>query len=641
MKNKFHILLGGIGDDAHSVGINLIALGLKEAGYIVNNLGIQNSISDFFRSDRDYQIVLISSKNGHSSLYMNEFGNDIFNHTSKNTKQLWYIGGHLSISEKDETIVRRYKDMGFTRVFPNFISMDNVLNYLKKDISLLEITPSIKKNIKQQFLIDTVIGNVSDAKWSLEKLNKLRPAVLNSWKTGNDINWNIITQLHSFRNKNLNHVQNGRKGIPLLQPRTGVANIEEQIKKLNDLQGIGIDVASIQLDASTRVKNYKKAEEGVYLSDYKKKSFLNGFPVPVYGQKGIIKIIDSLNIPFQIRGGAPDHRLTYEIAIAGGASAVEGGFLCYLFPYDKETPPSTSLENWQYIDRLCGLYYEQYGIIINREWFGVLTANLIPPSLAIAINVIQTVLSAKQGVKSISVGYAEQGNRSQDIAAIQTLKELNIKYLHSVGIYDVTITTVFHQYMAAFPSDLEKSEMLIYNSAITAQLANADRMMMKSPVEALKIPSTKENELGVKICKKGFLYAGDISYNKNQVNIEKTFIIKEVDCIIQSVLKLGNGSFAKGAIAAFAKGILDIPFSPSKYNHGKVICIRDINGAIRYANFGNLPFTDEIKDFNLEKIEERKTKQRKSSLYQMIEDDLQRIAMNDFTYWPLDNNYII
>jgi methylaspartate mutase epsilon subunit len=194
--------------------------------------------------------------------------------------------------------------------------------------------------------------------------------------------------------------------------------------------------------------------------------------------------------------------------------------------------------------------------------------------------------------------------------------------------------------MAAFPTDIEKSEMLIFNSAVTAQLSNASRMLMKSPVEALKIPSTKENELGVKICKKGFLHAGDISYNKKLVSKEKSYIIKEVDSIIQSVIKLGKGDIAKGAIRAFANGIIDIPFSPSKYNNGKVICIRDVNGAVRYANFGNLPFNDEIKDFHLEKIEERKTKQRKSSLYQMIEDDLQRIAMNDFVSWPLDDTYI-
>jgi methylaspartate mutase epsilon subunit len=637
MKHRFKVLLGSIGDDAHSVGLNLIALGLKEAGFIVNSLGIQNNIQDFFKTEKEYHIILISSKNGHSGLYLNEHGRKIRNHISKNKKQIWYIGGHLSISEKDETVVRRYKQMGFTRVFPHFIPMASILKFINSDISSLGINPSAIENTQKSMMIDSATENISDRKWSVEKLNKHRPSVLKSWKTGLEIDWDIVPHMHSLKNKNLNHAQSTKNCFPLLQPRTGVANIDEQIEKLKDLEKIGNDVASVQLDASSRVKNYSKAEEGVKISSYKKKSFLNGFPVPIYGQKGVVDIVNSLHVPFQIRGGAPDHRLTYEIAISGGASAVEGGFLCYLFPYDKETPPSVSLEYWQYVDRLCGLYYEKHGIVINREWFGVLTANLIPPSLAIAINVIQTVLSAKQGVKSISVGYAEQGNRSQDVAAMQALKELNVKYLHQYSILDVSITTVFHQYMAAFPKDLIKAEMLIFNSAVTAQLAKADRMMMKTPVESHKIPSTEENEWGVKICKKGFLHATEIEYNEEMVKLEKVYIIKEVDSMIQAVLKLGNGDMAKGAIIAFGKGIIDIPFSPSNYNRGEVMCVRDVDGAIRYAQFGNLPFSNEIKDFHKEKIEERKTKQRKSSLYQMIEEDLQRIAMNDFNCWPLDD----
>jgi methylaspartate mutase epsilon subunit len=638
--NGYKVLLGGIGDDAHSVGINLIALGLKEAGYFVHNIGIQNSVDDFFVLEKDYHAVFISSKNGHSGLYLNEYAKKIIRHTAENEKQIWYIGGHLSITEKNNEVIRRYMKMGFDRVFPNFIPMKNIIEFLENDIKKNKLRPYEVEKGNDFKLKDLHVDEISDKKWDLKKLEEERIKVLSTWETGLNIDWSIVKKLHSFPNKNLNFVQVNKNNTPLLQPRTGVANLHEQIEKLKELQKINIDVASVQLDASTRVKNYQKAKEGVEISNAKKTSFLNGFPVPIYGQKGIIDIVESLKIPFQIRGGAPDHRLTYEIAISGGSSAVEGGFLCYLFPYDKETSPSESLRNWQYVDRLAGLYYERDNIIINREWFGVLTANLIPPSLAIAVNIIQTILSAKQGVKSISIGYAEQGNRSQDIAAMQANKELNNKYLRYFGINDVTIPTVFHQYMAAFPSDFEKSEMLIFNSAVSAQLSKADRMMMKSPVEAHKIPSTKENQLGVKISKRGFLLAKDMDIDHKIVNLEKKMIHKEVDSIISEVLKLGDGDLAKGAIKAFAKGTIDIPFSPSKYNRGEVVCIRDINGAVRYAQFGNLPFDEQVKEFHMEKVEERKKKERKNSLFQMMENDLQRIAMNDFILWPLDGNYI-
>tara|TARA_Y100001970_G_scaffold168897_1_gene206535 strand:+ start:12539 stop:14464 length:1926 start_codon:yes stop_codon:yes gene_type:complete len=641
LKDKYHILLGGIGDDSHSVGIQLLKVGLDEAGYQVSKLGIQNNIEDFFVSQNDFQIIFISNKNGHSTLYLQDYYKSIHEHIKNNPKQIWYIGGHLSVNESDQTIIKRFLEIGFTKVFPRFISMDLIIQNLKKDIAEKSINPFFKINKSDDFLIDSNVDNISDKRWSMEKVCNLRSSVLGSWKTGNEVNWEIVPSLHKNKKLNLDYIQKHRGEFPLLQPRTGVANLKNQINKLVNLQNVGNNVASVQLDASTRVKNYKKAEEGVYISNSQKESILNGFPLPIYGQKGVMDIVSSLKIPFQVRGGAPDHRLTYEIGISGGSSAVEGGFLCYLFPYNKDTSPSESLEYWQYIDRLVGNYYEKDKIIINREWFGVLTANLIPPSLAISVNIIQSILSAKQGVKSVSVGYAEQGNRSQDIAAIQSLRELNIKYLKHYGFTDINLTTVFHQYMAAFPTDTNKAEQLIFESAITAQLSRTDRMMMKSPVEAIKIPSTKENALGVKISKNGFVASKDLNYDMKDVLLEKKYIYMEVESIINAVIKLGDGDLAKGSIKAFALGVLDIPFSPSKYNKGDVLCLRDINGAIRYVHFGALPFNDLIKSFHINKIDKRKIIQRENSLYKMLEEDLQRIAMNDFKQWPLDNNYIL
>ncbi|HEX7733725.1 MAG TPA: hypothetical protein VF458_02640 [Ktedonobacteraceae bacterium] len=69
-----------------------------------------------------------------------------------------------------------------------------------------------------------------------------------------------------------------------------------------------------------------------------------------------------------------------------------------------------SIKTWQYMDRLTGLYYERFGIVLDREFFGVLTGTLIPPCLAIMVNIIEALFAVAQGVKSISLGYAEQGN---------------------------------------------------------------------------------------------------------------------------------------------------------------------------------------------------------------------------------------
>jgi len=91
-------------------------------------------------------------------------------------------------------------------------------------------------------------------------------------------------------------------------------------------------------------------------------------------------------------------------------------------------------------------------------------------------------------------------------------------------------------------------------------------------------------------------------------------------------LELGDGDLAQGAVKAFELGVLDIPFSPSKYNSGKMLPARDINGAVRYLNFGKLPFSQEIKQFHRDKIEERAVKEKKDAGFQMAIDDIYAIG---------------
>ena len=236
MKDKYHILLGGIGDDSHSVGIQLLKIGLTEAGYEVSKLGIQNDIENFFVSQDDFQIVLISNKNGHSSLYLQDYYKLIFQHINNNPKQIWYIGGHLSVNESDETIIKRFLDMGFTKVFPRFISMNDIIQNLERDLIQKKINQSIRINIDDEFLIDTNVDSISDKKWIMEKIKNIRSSVLSSWKTGKDINWGIIRGLHNNKKLNLDYIQTNRGEFPLLQPMTGVANLKNQINKLVNLR---------------------------------------------------------------------------------------------------------------------------------------------------------------------------------------------------------------------------------------------------------------------------------------------------------------------------------------------------------------------------------------------------------------------
>ncbi|QXV63872.1 methylaspartate mutase subunit E [Mucilaginibacter sp. 21P] len=641
MQHKYRLLIGGIGDDAHSVGIRLLELGFIEAEFHVKNIGIRNSIDRFFEEARHADVIMISNKNGHAELYLHDFAAKLSAfQLSDNSTKLWYLGGSLSVSESDFHIKKKFINMGFTGVYPRPISFAQVLENITQDLYRFEIS---KKQVGQQHTETAghvkMDFNIVNRQLTREELDQQRADVLTEWPTGKDVvgigyKVNPVNTLdyRLWKNKLAN-------GSPLFQPRTGVADIEQQISKLKFLEQEGSDISSVQLDAASRSGMYDKARLGVEMSIERKTSQLNGFPIPIYGVKEVNRLVTSVNSPFQLRGGGPDHRFTYEVALNAGITAVEGGFLCYCLPYDKLTSPSTSLKYWQYIDRLCTLYADWHGIHINREYFGVLTATLIEPSLAIVINIVQAIASAQQGVKSISVGYAEQGNRVQDIAAIQMMDKLVNHYLNKEK-FRCKVTTVFHQFMAAFPADYEKAEQLIFQSAITATLASATKVMVKTAAEAIKIPDRFDNAKAVKLCKQATLLANINTVNQNQLDVEKSVIRREVSQLMNVIIELGNGQIVLGALKAVDQGIIDIPWSPNIYNKNKVINVRDVNGAVRFYDFGNMPFDSTIKDFHANHVMVRKNMERDSSIFSLLEKDLSRIWKNDYKQWPLDGTYV-
>lgn len=636
--NKYKVLLGGLGDDAHSIGSNLIRLALGEQGYDVSYIGIQNTIHDFIKYSRDHEIIIISCINGHSELYLDNDEYELKGMGVSNNK-LWYVGGNLSVNKSNDYIIKTYKERGFTTVMPKAIPIEELLALLKQDIEKYNIFPEnyTKKSINFTEMQNGLIEQV-DVLLDDDNFESLRRQILGSWVTGEEVSYDTAKENHKGTTNMAKVLQKASSKYcsPIIQPRTGVADHNKQYELLDTLRVNGIGIASIQLDAASRRNNFIKAKEGLERSIGTKVSALNGYPIPIHGMQGVNKLAHMPNLPFQIRGGAPDHRFVYEVGLAGGASGVEGGFLSYLLPYDKSVSPFQSLMYWNYIDKLCSKYNKLLNIKINREFFGPLTTTLLEPSIPISINIVEALSAAFQGVKSISVGIAEQGNRSQDIAAVRTLDKLTNSYLKKYGYNDVQVTTVYHQYMGAFPQNENKAENLIEQSSVTAVLSGATRIMTKTPVEAFKIPDVYDNIRGIELTKKGICKARDIKVDNLEIQKEVEIVETEVNYIMKMIELLGNGSIELGAIKAVQQGILDVPFSPNVYNKGESVGFRSLKGAIRFAKHENLPFPEWIKDIHNEELYFRMEYERDYKLYSIIEKDLVRITKGEYQCWPLN-----
>ncbi|MBR4080471.1 MAG: methylaspartate mutase subunit E, partial [Clostridia bacterium] len=353
------------------------------------------------------------------------------------------------------------------------------------------------------------------------EFESLRKEVLTQWPTGKDVNLEEAVAYHKsmpenriFSSKLLRAKQERRT---LVQPRAGVPVVERHIELLQHLQDKGeADLLPTTIDSYTRQNRYQEAENGINESLRLDRAMLNGFPAVNHGVAKCRQVIESVNVPVQVRHGTPDARLLAEIAYAGGFTSYEGGGISYNLPYCKNIPMERTIRDWQYVDRLTGLY-EEMGVSINREPYGPLTGTLVPPCISHAAAVIEALLAAEQGVKNITVGYGQCGNLVQDIAAIQTLEELTDEYLRKYGYNDVDVTTVLHQWMGGFPADEAKAFGVISMGSMIAALSKATKVIVKTPHEAVGIPTKEANAEGLRCTKQVVNMLRDQTYQGREL----------------------------------------------------------------------------------------------------------------------------
>lgn len=183
------------------------------------------------------------------------------------------------------------------------------------------------------------------------------------------------------------------------------------------------------------------------------------------------------------------------------------------------------------------------GVSINREPYGPLTGTLVPPCISHAVAIIEALLAAEQGVKNITVGYGQCGNLIQDIAAVRTLEELTEEYLAKYGYHDVVVTTVLHQWMGGFPADEAKAFGVISTGALIAALSKATKVIVKSPHEAIGIPTMEANAQGLRCTRQVVSMMTEQTFANTHLDEEMEIIRQETRCIVDQVLRAWHGRY--------------------------------------------------------------------------------------------------
>jgi methylaspartate mutase epsilon subunit len=384
------------------------------------------------------------------------------------------------------------------------------------------------------------------------------------------------------------------RGELLVQPRCGVGAQHKMAELLQFLEREAQpDILSLTIDAYTRLCQFDKAHAVLQENPQN----LNGYPLVCHGYKKVRELNELVRAPIEIRHGSPDARLLFESSLAGGITSFEGGGIGYNLPYSKNVPIRSSMQAWRYVDQRCGELAQQ-GIIVDRELFGTLTAVLIPPSVALSMTLLEALCAVREGVKCLSIAYCQGGHIVQDIAALKAIRKMASKYLP----LDVEVFPVLHQFMGAFPATRHDAEALILKGAVVAKKGQATKVINKTYEEALGVPTPQANALGIWTTRIVNSAISDfVKVDSAEVDEEVHWILREVEEIVAPILD--QADLYQAIEEGFEAGILDIPFSASRYAQSGVLPMRDRSGAIRYHNPGRLCLSEATRRRNTQLLQ--------------------------------------
>ena len=374
------------------------------------------------------------------------------------------------------------------------------------------------------------------------------------------------------------------RGRPAVQPRCGVGGHAPMRHLLRELEDAAPDILSVTIDSHTRLRKFRAARE-VLLRD---PAELNGYPLVTHGWRRGRQLVGTVGVPLEVRHGSPDPRELFAVSLASGITSFEGGGIGYNLPYSKDVPLSRSLRAWQRVDAVCGTLARD-GVVVDRELFGTLTAVLVPPSVSLAMTLLEGVAAVAEGVRCLSISYPQGGEIHQDIAALRATRTLARRYLGP----DVEVYPVLHEFMGVFPTTPEFAGGLILLGGLTARLGGATKVITKTVQEAQGIPDAAANASGLRTAALGASDLLDfVRVDEDRVAEEQHWIEREVAELVEPVLAADD--LFEGIEQAFRDGRLDIPFSASVHARSEIVPRRDASGSIRYGSSGNLPFSGPV-----------------------------------------------
>jgi methylaspartate mutase epsilon subunit len=367
-----------------------------------------------------------------------------------------------------------------------------------------------------------------------------------------------------------------RSGVLVVQPRMGFGTPERMRAGLvATRQADATTVGTVTLDSFTRMGDFAAARRAL-----REGRELNGYPIVTLGpdvtQKMLAGIRDS-DFPVQVRHGSPAPAEIFSALMAAGLDATEGGPVSYCLPYSR-TPVSQSVRAWREASRRLAGLREAGGVPHLETFGGCMLGQLCPPSLLIAITVLEGMFFAQQGITSVSLSYAQQTHPGQDEEAVWALRAIAADLLPAV-----TWHVVIYAYMGLYPQTRPGALALLSAAARLARRTGAARLIVKTAAESSQIPSAEDNVLALEVAART---AGRVRPAPGPP--VPTGVEAEARAIIDRVRDLDD-DLGRALTSAFARGYLDVPYCLHPDNAGRARSYLDDDGRLAWAATGALP----------------------------------------------------
>lgn len=367
----------------------------------------------------------------------------------------------------------------------------------------------------------------------------------------------------------------------VIQPRMGFSTPEQMRAGLLAVADLdGSRVGTITVDSFTRCRQYDSVERALRDGDP-----LNGYPIASYRarvNRSVLKGLQEADLPVQVRHGSPLPREIFRASAAAGVEAIEGGPISYTLPYGS-VPLAASIDAWE---AACQFWADHPRVRERHieSFGGCMLGQLCPPSLLVAVTVLEGLFFRRCGLRSMSLSYSQGTSPAQDVGALLALAEIAEKVLG-----DVRYHVVFYTFMGVFPRSARAARRLIEVSAEIAVQGGASRLVTKTLAESRRIPTIEENLAAMRWARRASERTPRDEPRSSALEWAEV-IASEALSIIGEVMSLAP-SWKASVLKAFRLGVLDVPYCIHPDNRNEARTRIDPHGALQWDHRGRTPAT--------------------------------------------------